>query len=1078
MKIQSPSKIWSALLILMLMLAAMPVTPAYAADTGLLSPTASINGTGGNAWTNPNNGFTSNNVYATAANGGRFVNYTNFGISIPAGGVIDGIAVVAEGSTTGRDIDITLSWNNGVTYTALTNLNFGAAPDQILTAGGPTSTWGRTWNSATDFTNANFRVRITTTNGGGQFNLDHVQVRVYYSLPPEINVQGNGISIVDGDATPSAADWTDFGNVPQNLFVDRTFTIQNTGTGDLSIGAITFTGGDTGDFSVVSAPAATVAPGNSTTFTVRLTAGGGGGATRDTTINIANNDANENPYNFGVQGTRINAEINVQGNGNTINDGDGTPSLADCTNFGSIGLGGFIDCTYTIQNQGPAAANVLSVGTITIGGANAADFSVTVPPTSPIANGASTTFTVRFTPSVAGARNATISFINNDTNESPYNWSIQGTGIANNPPTTTGISNVNVVEDAANTSIDLWPSFADAQDTDAQLTYTVTGNTNAGLFSSVTAPAPGGQFLVLDYAPDANGTANITVRATDTGGLFVETTFAVTISAVNDPPSFTSAPVTSVNQNDPYVYNVVVTDPDVGDTLVIDASTLPAWLTFTDNGNGTAALSGTPSNSDLGMHTVVLRVTDGIIPVPVEQSFSVVVDDVNDAPSFTSAPVTTVGESTPYTYNIVTTDPDGGDTLTITATTLPVWLTLVDNGDRTATLSGTPNSSQAGVHNVVLEVSDSALTATQTFDITVGNTAPQISANGINTLANTGDGVLAEAEVVTVGVNQLIAKFDQDVYNPAGDTDPNDVTNPANYLLVRDNGDGFQTTSCALKVSAQDTAITIDLVTYSDGGGLGPFVSTLLVNNGLPLSNGNYRLYVCGTTSIVDVVDNTLELAGDGVNPGTDFVRNFTVSISNNGDTSSGGGGGKKGNNSAVSTSGLLIPVTGFAPGQVTKLPAQPVDKAYKPLKELRIEIPTLGINFPIVGVAKSETGWDLTWLQNSVAYLEGSAYPTLKGNTVLTAHVTDASNNLGPFSDIKGMKVGQQILIHFNGQVFVYQVQENRKVSPSNLSAVFEHEEYDWITLVTCENYNARSGSYKYRRMVRAVLISVVPEK
>ena len=173
-----------------------------------------------------------------------------------------------------------------------------------------------------------------------------------------------------------------------------------------------------------------------------------------------------------------------------------------------------------------------------------------------------------------------------------------------------------------------------------------------------------------------------------------------------------------------------------------------------------------------------------------------------------------------------------------------------------------------------------------------------------------------------------------------------------------------------------------------------------------------------------------------------------------------------------------LFRLPALLPDQVTSLPIQPADKVYKSLGELRIEIPTLGINFPIVGAAINKDGWDLTWLKNNVAYLEGSAYPTLAGNTVLTAHVTDANNNLGPFSDIKGMQLGQKIYIHANGQVYVYQVQENKKILPSNISVVFTHEEYDWITLVTCEDYNAKTGLYTYRRMVRAVLISIIPEK
>jgi LPXTG-site transpeptidase (sortase) family protein len=282
----------------------------------------------------------------------------------------------------------------------------------------------------------------------------------------------------------------------------------------------------------------------------------------------------------------------------------------------------------------------------------------------------------------------------------------------------------------------------------------------------------------------------------------------------------------------------------------------------------------------------------------------------------------------------------------------------------------------------------------------------------------------------------------------------------------------FHTVSCNEGLVAPDVAIAVDSVTYSNGNGSGPFVATLKINGGLPLNvTGYYRLYVCGTTSIVDATNDGLKLAGDGVNPGTDFQRNFRIQPPVKSDND-----GKAGK--AQNISGLNIPVTGFAPGRVTSLPAQPADKAYKSLGELRIEIPTLGINFPIVGAAINRDGWDLTWLQNSVAYLEGSAYPTLGGNTVLTAHVTDPYNNLGPFSDVKGMRLGQKIYIHANRQVYVYQVQANRKVLPSDISAVFAHEDYSWITLVTCEDYNAKTGLYDHRRMVRAILISVIPEK
>jgi LPXTG-site transpeptidase (sortase) family protein len=347
----------------------------------------------------------------------------------------------------------------------------------------------------------------------------------------------------------------------------------------------------------------------------------------------------------------------------------------------------------------------------------------------------------------------------------------------------------------------------------------------------------------------------------------------------------------------------------------------------------------------------------------------------------------------------------------------------------------------------------------------------------VNTNPDTGGGALSESEKVTVNITHFMVKFSQDVYNPAGDSDVNDVTNPYNYMLVRDLGDtaGFQTVSCSAgAVIPADTNIAIGTVIYDSATS----TATFTVNGNLPLSNGTYRLYICGTTSIVDPLDTTLKLVGTN-GPSSDYLRNFTVDIAGSGGGDGGGGDGGRGSKKDAPnqpSKSLLIPVTGFAPDQVTLLPIQPAKEAYKTLDEIRVEIPTLGINFPIVGVSLSGNNWNLTWLKDSVGYLEGSAYPTFNGNSVLTAHVIDANNNLGPFSDIKGMHSNDKIYIHAYGKIYIYQVQENRKISSANLSAVFKHEEYSWVTLVTCEDYDAKSGVYKYRRMVRAILISVVP--
>ena len=447
-------------------------------------------------------------------------------------------------------------------------------------------------------------------------------------------------------------------------------------------------------------------------------------------------------------------------------------------------------------------------------------------------------------------------------------------------------------------------------------------------------------------------------------------------------------------------------------------------------------------------------------------------------PSITSADNTTFSLGLPGTFTITTTG-NPSTPMSITENgALPNNVTFIDNSDGTATLSGIPDT--AGIYSITITADNGVLpNATQRFKLTVKN-GPTIGANGIDSVPGTGNGSITENEAIldTLGITQITVKFSQDVYDDPTDATnyAKDVTNPANYMLVRGSSTGnFQPDSCIGGVTEPDAvSISIDSVTYSNNNGAGPFIATLNINGGNPLNiTGFYHLYVCGTTSIVDAANTGLKLAGDGIKPGTDFLRNFRIQ------SRVASGGNNNGNAiSVLATRNLTIPVTGFAPNQVTSLPVQPADKAYKSLGELRIEIPTLGINFPIVGAAITKIGWDLTWLQNNVAYLEGSAYPTLEGNTVLMAHATDANNNLGPFSDIKGMQSGQKIYLHSNGQSYIYQVQENKKILPSDISTAFKHEEYSWITLVTCEDYNAKTGVYDYRRMVRATLVSVIPEK
>ncbi|MEI7846812.1 MAG: sortase, partial [Chloroflexota bacterium] len=171
----------------------------------------------------------------------------------------------------------------------------------------------------------------------------------------------------------------------------------------------------------------------------------------------------------------------------------------------------------------------------------------------------------------------------------------------------------------------------------------------------------------------------------------------------------------------------------------------------------------------------------------------------------------------------------------------------------------------------------------------------------------------------------------------------------------------------------------------------------------------------------------------------------------------------------------LGLPVTGFPLDQVTLIPEQPKSARYTDLKDLWLDIPTLGIHADIVGVPEDGAGsWDTSWLGDRVGYLAGSTFPTWVGNSVITGHVWDANNQPGVFTKLKLLKYGDRFTIQAYGQTYTYEVRETSLVMPNDISRVMEPQtDYSWVTLLTCEGYNAFDKSYTSRRMIRAVLIS-----
>ncbi|MBN8458866.1 MAG: cadherin domain-containing protein [Verrucomicrobia bacterium] len=233
---------------------------------------------------------------------------------------------------------------------------------------------------------------------------------------------------------------------------------------------------------------------------------------------------------------------------------------------------------------------------------------------------------------------------------------------------------------------------------------------------------------VLSGTP-ANGDVGLntfTVSVTD-GTATVTNTLRITVANTNDDPSFASDPINITATEDiPFSNQLAATDPDTGDSLTFAKVTGPEWLSVSASG----ALTGTPTNANVGSNSFTVSVSDGIASATA--TLAITVANTNDSPAFTSGTLTSGDGATEAAYTGTlagsASDPDPGDVLTYSKAAGPAWLTVASDG----TLGGTPQSTDSGANTFTVRATDpSGSYAEASLAITVIQTNPDTNSNGI-----------------------------------------------------------------------------------------------------------------------------------------------------------------------------------------------------------------------------------------------------------------------------------------------------------------------------------------------------------
>ncbi|MCK5559153.1 MAG: Ig-like domain-containing protein, partial [Thermoplasmata archaeon] len=242
------------------------------------------------------------------------------------------------------------------------------------------------------------------------------------------------------------------------------------------------------------------------------------------------------------------------------------------------------------------------------------------------------------------------------------------------------------------------------------LTYQLTSNPSGMTINSST-----GSISWVPTNEQVGANPVIAMVADGNGGIDTQS-FIITVLNANDAPNITSTPIQTATEDMKYYYDVEAYDIDAYDELTYILITYPIGMIMDSS---TGVTTWVPSNEQVGENYATVKVTDKYDGVAT-QPFTIIVTNVNDPPSITSAAVTAAVEDTPYIYDVQVVDIDPTeDVLTFSLKTNPIDMKI---DSATGEISWNPTNDQVGLNNVVVMVSDgNGGSDTQSFSIDVKN---------------------------------------------------------------------------------------------------------------------------------------------------------------------------------------------------------------------------------------------------------------------------------------------------------------------------------------------------------------------
>jgi len=294
----------------------------------------------------------------------------------------------------------------------------------------------------------------------------------------------------------------------------------------------------------------------------------------------------------------------------------------------------------------------------------------------------------------------------------------------------------------------------------------------------------------------AAGTHQITAYFSGDTNNGAATSAAPLTQLVGTAPAFTSAPATTFTIGMPGSFTVTSTGAPA--PAISETGALPSGITFADNGDGTAALSGTPA-AGIGTYALTIDATNIIAP-DATQAFTLTVNQASQTTlAATPAPV--------YGQNVVLTA-----TIGVAETGATGTVAFTDGGaplagcDAVSIASETPTTYTAICQSAVLAVGVHGIAAAYSGDaLTLGSASALLSVEIAKANTTT---ALTQPAPITLGQSAVITASIAVVSPGAG--------SPSGTITVSDGGAGAGDT-CQIAIASGASSGACSLTPTSAG---------------------------------------------------------------------------------------------------------------------------------------------------------------------------------------------------------------------------------------------------------------------